>query len=106
MNDLLVAPSLIALGALVSWLSAIGLVWAAWTARPRVIALVERAVIAVLLSLFLTVYVVIAYNADNGNVLFTVEASRRVVRLTVLGLSLIAPVWLGLWLSGRLGDGS
>jgi hypothetical protein len=103
--DAILSPGVIALGALVSWFSAISLVWAARHAKPRIGALTERAIIAVLISTFLTVYAFVAWNTNAGYPLFDFEAGLRLLRGLVLLLSLVSPLWLGLWLTGRLGDG-
>lgn len=103
--DAILSPGVIALGALVSWLSAIGLSVAAYTATPRVGALTERAVIAVLISAFLTLYALVAANTEGGFVLFPFEESVRFLRVGVLLLAGIGPVWLVLWATGNLGDG-
>jgi hypothetical protein len=100
----LVPPWLIAAGALISWLSAIGLVIAARSAQPRVTALTERAVVAVVISVFLTMYAFFAYNTQLGFALLPAGDALWLLRVGVLGLSFIGPAWLLLWATGRLVD--
>ncbi|HEY6568594.1 MAG TPA: hypothetical protein VI341_13845 [Actinomycetota bacterium] len=102
-SDGLISPAVIALGAIVSWLSALGLIAAARSANPRVNALTERAVIAVVISIFLTIYVFIAANTEAEFAMLPPEATIRLLRIAVLGLSFIGPAWLVLWATGRLG---
>lgn len=105
MIDAILSPEVIALGAVISWVSAVSLVWAARHAKPRVGALTERAIIAVLISTFLTMYAFVAWNTNAGYPLFDFDAGLRLLRGLVLLLSLVSPLWLVLWLTGRLGDG-
>jgi hypothetical protein len=105
MIDLLTSPAFIALFVAGSWVSAIALVVADHHAEPRIGALTERANIAVILSAGLTLFVVVSANADLGYPLWDQMLGRRLLRVTILILSLIGPVWLYLWLTGRLGNG-
>ena len=100
MNWLSVA--LIAL-TIASWASTFLLVRAA-RQPPRIGALVERAIIAVVLSAFGTVCVVIVFNTDAGWEWFTNDAARALFRLSLFAFLLIPVVWLGLYLTNRLGD--
>lgn len=88
--------------AIASWLSTILLVNAAMQ-RPRIGALTERAVIAVVLSALGTVAVVLRINGDTGYALFPIDAARIIFGITVLGLLLTPCLWLLLYLSNRLG---
>lgn len=106
MTDGILSPGVIALGALVSWCSAFGLLYAADHAKPPVGALTERAVIAVVISLFLTMYALVAGNTDAGFAWFPFEQGVAILRVGALALSLVGPTWLVLWWTGRLGDGS
>lgn len=101
----MIPPVLIVIGAVVSWLSAIGLVYAASIASPKVGALTERAILGLIISAFLTVYAFVAYNTESGFEFFPFESTVALLRIAVLGLSMVAPVWLLLWWTGRLGDG-
>jgi hypothetical protein len=102
--DLVTSPAVVAIFVALSWVSSAALVLAARRATPRVGALTERANIAVLISIALTIFVVIAANADVGYPLWDQITGRRLLRLTILTVSLIGPSWLYLWLTGRLGD--
>lgn len=101
----MIPPVFIAIGAIVSWLSAIGLCWAAYLAKPRVGALTERAVLALGISAFLTVYALVAANTTSGYLWFPFEDGVTLLRVAALGLSLVAPIWLVLWWTDNLGDG-
>jgi len=86
-----------------SWASTFLLVRAA-RQPPRIGALVERAIIAVVLSAFGTVCVVIVFNTDAGWEWFTNDAARALFRLSLFAFLLIPCVWLGLYLTDRLGE--
>lgn len=103
MTDGLISPTVIAAGAILSWLSAIGLLVAAHTAVPRVNALTERAIVAVIISAFLTLYALVAANTAAGFTWLGPEDALRLLRIGVVGLSFVGPAWLLLWLTGRLG---
>lgn len=101
--DGLLSPPVIAVTAFAAWVSAVVLVRAARHARPSVGALTERAVIAVLIAVMLTIYAVVAANTDIGSSLFDQDTGRRFVRLVVVMVGAIPVVWCYLWLRGRLG---
>jgi hypothetical protein len=102
--DTILSPGVIAIAAVVSWVSALTLLWASGRADPRVNALNERAWIAVLLSLFLTVYAIVSLNSEIDFALILRDDARRIVRLGVIVLGVIGPTWLFMWWTGRLGD--
>jgi hypothetical protein len=86
-----------------AWLSTAILVWAA-RKPPRIGALTERAVIAVIIALFLTAIAVIVWNTDSESALFAADVARVVFRVCVLLLGLVPVSWCVLWVSGRLGE--
>ena len=86
-----------------AWMSTIVLVWAA-RKRPRIGALTERAIIAVVIAVFLTAISIIVYNTESDQALFAVEVARIFFRVSVLMLGLIPVYWFLLWLTGRLGE--
>ena len=104
--DAILSPGTIAIGAAVSWLSTAGLVYAAVKADPPIGALTERAVVAFLISTFLTLYVLVAINTHLGFAVIPFEGVVRLLRVAVLSLALVGPAWLVLWWRGRLGDGT
>jgi len=96
----------IALGALTiaSWASTFLLVRAA-RRPPHIGALTERAVIAVILSAFGTICVVLVLNTDTGQGFIAVDLARVLFRFSLFAFLLIPCVWLGLYVTNRLGDG-
>jgi len=106
MIEAILSPQVIALGAAVSWVSALILVYFARRSRPPVLVLTERAVVAVIISGFLTVYAVVATNTNLDYAIFHFEVGRDLLRLGALTLSAIAPVWVVLWYTGHLNDGN
>lgn len=99
------SPLVLALLALLlaAWLSTLLLVQHA--IRVRVGALAERAVLAVVLSAFSTVCVVIIFNTDSGRVLFDADTARLAFRAFLIPVMLVPVVWLALYLTNRLGTG-
>lgn len=95
-------PLVIGLLAGVAWISAAILAHAAWR-RPRIGALTERAVIAVVFAILGTFYFLVTVNTTTGYALLPLEAARFVVRLLVVVVLLIPAWWTFLYLSGRLG---
>lgn len=85
-----------------AWLSTAVLVWAARNG-PHIGALTERALIAVVIALFLTSIAVIVVNTETDQSLFAVEVARTVFRLSVIGLGFVPVIWTLLWFTGRLG---
>lgn len=90
--------------AIASWCSTALLVRAA-IQSPRIGALTERAAIAVILSVFGSVCVILVLNTDSGQALFPLEVARIVFRVCLLALLFIPVYWLGLYLTNRLGGG-
>jgi hypothetical protein len=90
--------------ALAAWASTVLLVRAALV-RPHIGALTERAVIAVLLSAFGTVCVVLVWNSDSGQALFAIDAARILFRVCLFGLLLVPTIWIVLYATNRLGHG-
>jgi hypothetical protein len=86
-----------------AWLSTFVLVWAART-PPRIGALTERAIIAVVIAVFLTAIAVIVLNTETDEAYFPAEVARVAFRVCVLGLGFVPIAWCALWLSGRLGE--
>lgn len=95
-------PLLAVLG-VISWVSAFVLVRAALP-RPRIGALTERAIIAVVIALFVTVYALAALNTDAHFPFFDTDTVRFIVRIFVVILGLLPAWWTFLWLTGRLGE--
>lgn len=93
---------LIALGAGCVF-SAVVLVAAA-IRRPWIGALIERAVIAVLIAFFALVYSLVAYDTELGRQIFSTEEARFLVRGAAVLLFAVPTVWVMLYLTGRLGD--
>lgn len=87
-----------------SWGSTYLLVRAA-VKRPIIGALVERAGIAVLLSLFGSVCVVLVWNTDTGHAVLDAEAARVLFRGLLVLFLLVPPFWLVLFGMNRLGGG-
>lgn len=95
----------LALGSLTiaSWLSTLLLVDAA-RHRPRIGVLTERAVLAVILSTFGTVCVVLVLNQDTGGSLVALETARFIFRVCLVGFLLIPVWWLWLYFRQALGE--
>jgi hypothetical protein len=93
----------IAIGCLVvaSWLSS-GLLVRHALVRPRIGALTDRAIIAVIISIFGTVSVLLTLNTDTGWAFFAVDVARATFRLSVLALLFVPVMWLALYLTDRL----
>lgn len=83
--------------------SAAVLVWAA-RQPPRIGALTERAVIAVIIAVFISSIALLVYNTETGRTIIDQEAARIVFRVSVLLLGLVPVSWVILWLTGRLGE--
>lgn len=71
--------------------------------RPRIGALIERALIAVLLAFFGIVYSIVAVNTEFGRALFSTDIARIVTRFAVIALLGLPAYWVFLYLTGRLG---
>ena len=96
-----ILPSIIVMLTVVAVASAVVLVRAAM-AKPRIGALSERALIAVVIAAFGLVYSAVAINTELGSALFAAEAARLGVRATVIVLLAIPAWWTVLYLTGRL----
>ena len=73
-----------------------------WRLNPGIKALRERALMSVGIAVFLTCYVLVAFNAINGYTTLTLEQGQLAARLSVSGLGLAASVyWLWLYWKGR-----
>ncbi len=94
----------VALFALVvaSWASTV-LLFRAALLRPRIGALTERAVIALIISAFGTVCAFLVMNTETGGSLLALDAARVVFRLLLLGFLLVPVYWLWLYATNRLG---
>lgn len=87
----------------VTWLSTGILVVYAYQ-RPRIGALTERAVIAVMISLLITASAVLVLNTALGRTLFDADLARIIFRVSLLGIGLVPAAWLVLFLTKRLGQ--
>ena len=105
MIDAILSPGVIGLFALIAWVSAFILLRAAFRADPPVGALTERAVIALVIAVFLTLYAIVASNTNFGLGVFTPDGARRIIRAAVIVLGLVPVAWVVLWLTGHLGEG-
>lgn len=85
-----------------AWVSTSVLVYAA-RQRPRIGALTERSVIALIIAAFLTSIALIVLNTQSGYAFLSPDLARSVFRVTVLLLGAVPFVWVVLWLTGRLG---
>lgn len=74
--------------------------------RPRIGALVERTVIAVVIAVMVVSGALITLNRISGYSLFPVEVSRLLFLLSLITLAMVPVAWLALYVTGRLGDGS
>ena len=100
MGDALL-PSIIIMLTVVAVASAVVLVRAA-IAKPRIGALSERALIAVVIAGFGLIYSTVAINTELGQTLFATDVARLGVRVTVIVLLGIPAWWTFLYLTGRL----
>lgn len=98
----LVLVPVIGILAVVSWVSAAVLLYAAHQ-RPRIGALNERAVIAVVFAVFGTFYTVVTINTTSGYALIPIEVARLITRALVAVELLIPAWWTWLWATGQLG---
>ena len=87
-----------------AWFST-GVLWWAKRKPPRSGALTERAVIALVIAVFLTSITVIVLNTEADRVFFPAEVARVAFRLSVLALGFIPIAWCVLFFAGKLGDG-
>jgi hypothetical protein len=84
-----------------AWACAVFLVWKAWGARIG--ALTERAIVAIGLSIFGTIYSAAVYNTDIAQWLDNAVV-KFWVRLGVVALLFLPIIWAALYLTGHLGD--
>ena len=96
-----VLPALIAVLTVVAVVSAAVLVHAAYI-KPRIGALTERAIGAVVIAVFGFVYSIVAFNNQLALDWWTTEVSVFIVRCGVVTVLLIPAWWTFLYLSGRL----
>jgi len=87
--------------AVFAWVSVLILVRAA--RREHIGALTERAVVAVVIAIFGTVYSGVVANAEVAR-LFDTQSMVVLVRFGVIVLLLLPIYWTLLYLTGRLGD--
>lgn len=87
---------------IVGWPSTVILIRAALR-RPRIAALTERAVVAVILSTTVTIYAVLTLNTENGYPLFGSDIGRAIVRVFMIVLGLIPVLWAALYFGDRFG---
>lgn len=90
--------------AIASWCST-GLLVRAALQKPRIGALTERAVIAVILAIIGAISVVIVWNTESGFALFPTEVARTLFRVGLFVMFAIPLYWLWLFVTNRLGDG-
>ena len=95
-----ILPVAIWIATALAWVSAFILVRASIGARIG--ALTERAVAALLIAIFGTIYSAVVANSELVRV-FATEDAVIIVRLAVIALMFIPVYWLALYLSDRLG---
>lgn len=98
-----IPAALLAVLTVVSCVSAALLVVAA-IQKPRIGALVERAIIGVFLAFFGVLYTLVAADTEFGRVILSTEEARFVSRSAVVMILSIPTVWMVLYLTHRLGD--
>ena len=86
-----------------AWFSAVVLVRAACCEHPRIGALSERALVAVIIATFGTVYSVVIFNAEILGYIVDIDTMRVVRRLAVMMLLLVPVWWSWMFATGRLG---
>lgn len=86
----------------VTWLSTGLLVMFAWQ-KPRIGALTERAMIAIVISLLITASAILVLNTLSGQALFPAETARLIFRASLLGVGLVPAAWLVMYATNRLG---
>lgn len=101
MIELVLAGVIVPL-AVFAWVSAVVLIVAA-RKRPNIGALTERAVVAVGIALFGTLYSAVVLNNEVVR-LFDSGSAVIVVRLAVVGLLCLPAFWSFAYITGRLGD--
>lgn len=101
MIELVLAGAILPL-AVFAWMSAAILIIAA-RRRPNIGALTERAVVAVGIASFGTIYSVVVVNSEVVR-LFDLGVAVVVVRLAVVGLLCLPAFWSFAYITGRLGD--
>lgn len=84
-----------------SWASTFLLVRAALI-RPRIGALIDRAIIAAIISAFGTVSMLLVINTETGWAFFALDLATATFRLSVLGLLLVPVLWIVLYVTDRL----
>lgn len=85
-----------------SWLSTGILGWAA-KKPPRIGALTERAVIALVIAVMVTTGGLLTFNRTNGYALFDINVARILFSLSIITLASLPLAWCVLWFTGRLG---
>ncbi len=88
----------------IGWTSAVILVRAA-RVPPAIASLNERALAAVIIAAFTTLYAIVVVNTDVLHT-FNQDAIRTVLRLSVVVLGLVPVRWVFLYISGRFGGDS
>lgn len=73
--------------------------------RPYIGALIERFLIAVLISWILTSGTLITWNRETGYSAFGIDAGRALFTAGLFGLAPVPIVWLLLFATNRLGGG-
>jgi len=73
--------------------------------RPYIGALVERALIALLISVYVTLGTLLTWNRETGYALFDIEIARSLFTANLFGLAMVPTLWLLLFGTNRLGRG-
>lgn len=73
--------------------------------RPRIGALVERAIIGVAIAVMVVSGSLLTINRINGYALFPIEAARNLFLASLIVLEFVPVLWLFLLFTRRLGDG-
>ena len=90
---------------IIAWLSIIILIRPTLT-RPRIGALSERTFVAFAIAFLGTVASAIVYNTDHDRTLFDAQTAALLFRLAIVGILLIPAMWIVLYVTDKLGQGS
>lgn len=80
------------------------ILWRAAIVKPHIGALTERAWIAGIIALMVISGTVITINRLNGYNLFPIEMARVLFLVSLILLEFVPVAWMGLWMTGRLGE--
>lgn len=73
--------------------------------RPTIRALTERAVLALVIAVATTTYVLVAVNTEIGFAMFDFEIGKVILRLLILAIGLFPLWWLWSYYKGRFHGG-